>query len=79
MNTTQVILQAKYDYSIISQHSPTRPLLCATFIKASLSPFPVLYSNIVHFAGVCDWAIVLYDADSDTHVNKICESVNISG
>jgi len=50
-------------------------LLCCTFVKASLSPFPVLYSNIVTANDKCDWAIAVYDADNEFHVQKICETI----
>lgn len=44
-------------------------------MKASLSPFPVLNTNVVLLSGICDWAVVLYDADSIENANAICKSV----
>ena len=52
-------------------------LLCGTFMKASLSPFPVLSANVLLLKGICDWAVVLYDADSIAHVKSICKMVDI--
>jgi len=52
-------------------------LLCGTFMKASLSPFPVLSANVLLLKGICDWAVVIYDADSIDHVNALCKSVGI--
>jgi hypothetical protein len=46
-------------------------------MKASLSPFPVLRANVLLLKGICDWAVVLYDADSIAHVKSICKMVDI--
>ena len=53
------------------------PLLCATFLNASLPQTQNLLSNIQIMRECCDWAIIIYD-DSELLSTKLCGNVTIS-
>lgn len=73
---SQVIHEAILDWDKFRYRpAPAKNLLCASFIRATLSPFPVLNANIALLAAYCDWAIVIYDAPSLSHVEKLCDHV----
>ena len=52
------------------------PLLCATFLNASLPQTQYLFSNIKIMHEYCDWAVIIYD-DRTMPATQICSNQTI--
>lgn len=74
-----VIDMAKDDYvQGIANFENRKPLLCGTFIRASLEPMMTLLSNAMIMGGNCDWAIIIYDG-SESDEKNICKNNILRG
>ena len=48
-----------------------KDLLCVSFIRAAVNPAINLFSNVLLLGSSCDWAVIIYDGDSNA-VRTIC-------
>jgi hypothetical protein len=56
-------------------YAQRKPLLCATFIRASLAQGINLVANMATLGSKCDWAVVVYAGEE--HAKKLCQQANI--
>jgi hypothetical protein len=71
----EALQQGIDDYAAVLQagtYHSRRPLLCVTFIRASLRQSINLISNVMVMKSYCDWAVVIYEGEEE-NVAKMCE------
>eukprot|EP01038_Epipyxis_sp_PR26KG_P011628 gene11628-15575_t len=61
------------DYNNAMKYKYRKPLLCVTFLRASMNPILTLHSNMMIMENLCDWAIIIYDG-TKASIESVCNN-----